>query len=48
MTAEIGHPDLDNPPRHAKGGGDLYARPTIDDDTLDDLASLSNADCSAG
>jgi phosphoglycerol transferase MdoB-like AlkP superfamily enzyme len=46
VPAEIGHPELDNPPRHAESGGNLDARPTIDDDALDDLASLSNADCS--
>src|ERR1700722_14249485 len=48
VTAEIVHPNLDNPPRHAEGGGDLDACPTIDDHALDDLASLSNADCAAG
>jgi hypothetical protein len=47
VTAEIGNPNLDNAPRHAEGGGNLDARPTIDDDALDDLASLSNADVSA-
>jgi hypothetical protein len=47
VTAEIVHPNLDNPPRYAKSGGGLDGRPTIDDDALDDLASLSNADCSA-
>jgi len=47
VPAEIGHPDLDNPPRHAKSGGNFDARPTIDEDALDDLASLSNADRSA-
>jgi hypothetical protein len=44
MPAEIGHPDLDNPPRNVKSGGGLGACPTIDDDALHDLASLSNAD----
>ena len=48
VTAEIVHPNLDNTPRHAEGGGGLGTRPTIDDDALDDLASLSNADCAAG
>jgi hypothetical protein len=47
VTAEIAHPNLDNPPRHAEGGGGLGTRPTIDNDALDDLALLSNADCSA-
>ena len=47
VPAEIGHPDLDDALRHAKGGGSLDARPTIDDDALNDLASLSNVDCSA-
>jgi hypothetical protein len=47
VPAEIGHPDLDNPLLHAKSGGYLPARPTIDNDALDDLALLSNADCAA-
>src|SRR3984893_13042449 len=47
VTAEIVHPNLDNPPRYAEGGGGLGTRPTIDDDALDDLSSLSNADCAA-
>jgi hypothetical protein len=46
VTAEIVYPNFDNPSRYAKSGGDLDARPTIDEDALDDLASLSNADCS--
>jgi len=45
-TTEIAHPNLDNSLRHAEGGGSLDARPTIDEDALNDLASLSNADCS--
>jgi hypothetical protein len=47
VTAEIGNPNLDNAPWHTEGDSDLCARPTIDNDALDDLASLSNADCSA-
>jgi hypothetical protein len=46
VPAEFAHPDLDNPLRHAKGGGSFDARPTIDEDALNDLASLSNVDCS--
>ena len=48
VPAKIGDPDIDQAPRHAKSGGDFDARPTVDDDALDDLASLSNTDCSAG
>ena len=44
---EIGDPNIDQPPRHAKSGGDLGTRPTVDDDALDYLASLSDADCAA-
>jgi hypothetical protein len=45
VSTKIGDPDIYQTPRYAKSGGDLDARPPVDYDALDDLSSLSNADC---
>jgi hypothetical protein len=47
VSTKIGDPDIYQAPRYAKSGGDLDARPPVDYDALDDLSSLSNADCAA-
>src|SRR5215467_7214266 len=40
VFAVIGNPDVDEPLRYAKEFGRLNGRPTVDENTLDDLGSV--------